>query len=192
MQSGTASGAKTLHAQDNVSAPSSDVNKFNLQCGISVSLPNNRVISTDDSDCSILSAELYNDAGILAADFKIRSGKLENVDYDLKRNKNLNGKEKGEFAEKFVETYASSKYDSILNIENRQVIDHRIINLNGLFAVSLPAKGNMGAYKVTDELRCIFFDEHMASAVLLYFEPDLPLRQSEIDLILGSIAPVRK
>ena len=192
LQPVAAADANTSNMQADASAMAADVKTFNLQCGVSVSLPRNWVVSTIENDSSLLTVYRYDDAGLSLARLKIISEKIEHANYSLMNIKSLNAKEQSKLTEKMIEGYESPEVEYITNISNRRVVGHRIIDLNGFFTISLTTKGNRGQYKVTEELRCIFFSDHLVSIGLLWGDSAFPLLSQEIAAILNSITPGRE
>lgn len=173
-------------------ATTAEVKTFNLQDDISISLPKSWVVSTATNDSNILIAARFNNAGRLIAELKIFSEKLEYSYYNQEYIKNLSAIEKNKLAKEFADIYESSEFDSAVNIENRRIVDYKIINLNGFFTVLLVAKGKFDQDKVTDEARYICFRDHIVSIDLVWFDSNYSLLSLEIDTILKSIIPGRQ
>ena len=114
-------------------ATAAGVKTFNLQDGISISLPKSWEVSTTENSSDLLRAVRYDDQGVEVAGLNISSEEI----YNLELLKNLNAQEQNEFAEAMVEVYRSLKFDSRLNMSDGQVTDYKIININHC----CPAKG---------------------------------------------------
>ena len=169
-----------------------DANIFNLQNGISVSLPKNWNVFTSRNESNILSAQRSDADGALLGTIKIVSKYIDNVSYNFKDLKDLNAREKAELTEKFIKLSESTELNSAISVENRQVVDCKTIDLNGYFAISITARGKVFQYEVIHEMLEIFFSKHIVSVNLIYFDSALPLFRQEIDAILNSITPGRK
>ena len=169
-------------------ATASELTTFNLQCGISVSLPKNWTISTVEGDSFALDAIRDDDSGAMIAKFEVVSEKMTDVNYSLERIKNLNAKEQVKFAERIAKRYESSELDSDVDIRNRRVIDYEINDMNGFFAVSLTTQEVLGQDKISGKALSIFFEDRVVAIVLVWVESSYSLLRQEIDTILNSIA----
>ena len=182
----------SIDSQADVSASALDVNTFNLQCGISISLPNNWISSETGDDYSPFTAARLDHIGEFIAAFRIYSVKVEQSGYNSEYVKLLNAEERNKLAKKFVNDYESPEFDSVIGIMDRLVIDYKAVDLNGLFAILITAKGNIGQDKVTNEVRYVISGNNLFFISLVCPEARTSLLQREIDLILNSIAPARK
>lgn len=178
-------------SQKDVTGASLDVNTFNLQDGISVSLPKSWVAIPSENNSYVLYAERYDIMGSIIARFQILSEKIDSL-YNQEYIKNLNAKERGEFAKALAGTYIYPEWDAKINVTNRRVVDYKIIDLNGFFAVALTAKGNWGQDAFNHEVRYIIFDDHLVVAHLLWLGSEPTQLGREIAAILKSIVPGRK